>query len=280
MSDPWLKFYPTDWRSDPALKMCSLAARGLWIEMIALMHEAVPYGHLLVSGRSPTDAQLAVLAGAPSDQITDLIGELESAGVFSRTREGVIYSRKMTRTAKKAAIARKNGKKGGNPALCKGDDNPAPDNQTPTDVDKPQKPEARSQIREGDAYASPCAAGPKAPSFDDFWSAWPLAKVGKDAARKAFGRLSPQQRTSATAQAPGWCGAWHAANPRLNDIHPSTYLNNKRWEDETQPTFTLIPGGSRDQSPQHNHQLSRADATSLGFDVVARTRRASSEPLF
>lgn len=41
MSDPWLKFYPTDWRSDPALKMCSLAARGLWIEMIALMHEAV-----------------------------------------------------------------------------------------------------------------------------------------------------------------------------------------------------------------------------------------------
>ena len=34
------------------------------------------------------------------------------------------------------------------------------------------------------------------------------------------------------------------------------------------------------QSPQHNRQLSRADATSLGFDVVARTRRASSEPLF
>ena len=30
------------------------------------------------------------------------------------------------------------------------------------------------------------------------------------------------------------------------------------------------------QPAQHNHQLSRADATSLGFDVVARTRRASS----
>lgn len=90
-----MKFYPTDWRSDPALRMCRLAARGLWIEMIALMHEAVPYGYLLVSGRSPTDAQLAVLAGATPDQIPELIGELDAAGVFSRTREGVIFSPEM-----------------------------------------------------------------------------------------------------------------------------------------------------------------------------------------
>ena len=148
MADPWLKFYPTDWRSDPALRMCSLAARGLWIEMIAVMHEAVPYGHLLVSGRSPTDAQLAVLAGAPSDQITDMLGELDAAGVFSRTREGVIYSRKMTRTAKKAAIAKKNGKNGGNPALCKERGNSPSDNQSLKAEDKPQKPEARYQKEE------------------------------------------------------------------------------------------------------------------------------------
>lgn len=44
----------------------------------------------------------------------------------------------------------------------------------------------------------------------------------------------------------------------------------------------LVEGNydNRPQSPQHNRQLSRADATSLGFDVVARTRRASSENLF
>ena len=47
--------------------------------------------------------------------------------------------------------------------------------------------------------------------------------------------------------------------------------------------FTKLMEGNYDnrpQSPQHNRQLSRADATSLGFDVVARTRRASSENLF
>lgn len=98
--------------------------------------------------------------------------------------------------------------------------------------------------KKGDASASPCADRPKAPSFDDFWSSWPLSKVGKDSARKAFGRLSPQQRIGATAHAAEWCGSWRAANPRLNDIHPSTYLNNKRWEDEAPSA-----GGQNVQSP-------------------------------
>jgi len=48
--NPWMKFYPADWRSDPMLRLCSLAARGLWAEMICLMHEAEPYGSLLVNG--------------------------------------------------------------------------------------------------------------------------------------------------------------------------------------------------------------------------------------
>lgn len=146
MSDPWFKFFPTDWRADPSLRMCSLAARGLWIEMIGLMHEAVPYGHLLMAGNSPTDSQLALLAGAPSDQIPDLIGELEAAGVFSRTTKGVIYSRRMARTYKKVAIARKNGKTGGNPTLRKVTKNGLSDNQKAEGGVNPQKLETRNQI--------------------------------------------------------------------------------------------------------------------------------------
>ena len=30
---PWLKFYPSDWRADIALRVCSIAARGLYFEM-------------------------------------------------------------------------------------------------------------------------------------------------------------------------------------------------------------------------------------------------------
>jgi len=141
MADPWFKFYPSDWRNDPALKMCSMAARGLWIELICLMHQATPYGHLLVNGQAPTDAQIAVLVGAPSDQIAALLGELESAGIFSRTRNGIIYSRKLTRMSKKAATARNNGRKGGNPSLSNERQNAPSDNQKVKGWDKPQRPE-------------------------------------------------------------------------------------------------------------------------------------------
>lgn len=109
---PWDKWYFGDWQSDPKVGMCSLAARGLWVEMLAIMHFANPRGHLLVNGQVPTDAQLAALARAPADQIPTLVDELESAGVFSRTRAGVIYSRRMTKKEKHRKDGAKSAKEG------------------------------------------------------------------------------------------------------------------------------------------------------------------------
>lgn len=110
---PWMKFYPADWRSDPMLRLCSIAARGLWIEMICLMHEADPYGHLLINKKAPSDTQIGALTGVDPSTVRTLISELEEAGVFSRNRAGVIYSRRMVADEKKAEQARKVGKLGG-----------------------------------------------------------------------------------------------------------------------------------------------------------------------
>jgi hypothetical protein len=87
------------------------------MEMLCIMSESQPRGYLLVADNAPTDAQLAVLVGAPTDHLADLIAELERAGVFSRTRKGAIYSRRMTDDEKRASKARSVGKSGGNPAL-------------------------------------------------------------------------------------------------------------------------------------------------------------------
>lgn len=159
--NPWMKFYPLDWRGDPKLRMCSMAARGLWIEILALMHEASPYGHLLINGKSPTDAQVAVLAGAPSDQVTGLLSELEAAGVFSRTKDSVVYSRRMIRDEKKSAVARKNGGRGGNPTLSKDNGIPASDNQKDILKDKPQKLEARYQNEKSNDFSRRASAQKK-----------------------------------------------------------------------------------------------------------------------
>lgn len=107
-TDPWFKFYPSDWRGESSLRAVSMAARGLWIEMLCLMHESEPRGHLLLNGRPVTDAQLASLAGVPVDIAQALLGELETAGTFSRTRAGVIYSRRMRKDTSVSAKQRAN----------------------------------------------------------------------------------------------------------------------------------------------------------------------------
>ncbi|WP_120497334.1 helix-turn-helix domain-containing protein [Kiloniella sp. EL199] len=112
---PWFKFFPTDWRADVGLKLCSLAARGLWLEMICIMHEAG--GYLEINGSIVTTSALASLSGSTPQEITALLGELEEAGVFSRDRKGRLYSRRMLRDLKKSSLARSNGRKGGNPSL-------------------------------------------------------------------------------------------------------------------------------------------------------------------
>lgn len=154
-TQPWMKFYPQDWRADEKLRLCSLSARGLWIEMLAIMHRSERYGHLLVGGRVPTDAQLAVQVGALPDEVSAMLAELEDAGVFSRAAGGAIYSRRMTRDQRKAEKARKNGKKGGNPTLCNKTGKPA-SVKLPDKVGvKAQTPEARGQR---EANASPRAS--------------------------------------------------------------------------------------------------------------------------
>lgn len=113
MKRPWDQFYYSDWRSDPALRMCSLAARGLWLELLALMHEAEPRGQLLIKGVEPTLPQLSSLVGATVEEVTDLLAELETNQVFSRKKNGVIYSRRMERKTELSRKRAEAGSKGG-----------------------------------------------------------------------------------------------------------------------------------------------------------------------
>ena len=168
MPNPWFKFYPANWRSDPALMLCSMQARGVWMGMLCLMHEAKPVGQLLVKGASPEPAQLAILLGTDEATIVSSLAELERHEVFSRTRKGVIYSRKMVKDAKRARNAKENGSKGGNPSLAKDKANPASDNQQ----DNPKKKEARGKSKEVEEHYSdvvppdPPARQPQPPQHD------------------------------------------------------------------------------------------------------------------
>ncbi len=116
---PWFKFYPADWRAEPALRMVSMEARGLWIECMCLMHEAEPYGHLRVRNVVMDEQRLALMCGTSEQNVRACLHELERAGVLSRTRDGVIYCRRMVRDEAKRSRAQANGNRGGDPDLVR-----------------------------------------------------------------------------------------------------------------------------------------------------------------
>jgi hypothetical protein len=79
------------------LRQSSIGARGLWIEMMTLMHEGEPYGHLTVQGRPIDLPMLARLCGETPTILRKLLKELSENEVFSTTECGVIFSRRMVK---------------------------------------------------------------------------------------------------------------------------------------------------------------------------------------
>ena len=137
MKLPWIKFYASDWLSDEAVRSCSIEARGLWIDMLALMAKSETHGHLLIGGRPATSEQIARIVGLTPQKTTELMDELCAAGVFSFQKD-VIISRRMVkdeRTRKSDADRQMRFRNGNVTAMSRSCHAPVTG----------QKPEARSQ---------------------------------------------------------------------------------------------------------------------------------------
>lgn len=155
---PAFQFYPGDWRKDVELRACSLAARGLWIDLMCVAHECEPYGHLMLNGKPMTLAKIAGQIGVPASQVKKLLDELLENGVARKTPQGVIYSKRMVDDERLRAIRAEGGKagaehgvkggshgvKGGRPSIVKGgletplqqDQNPPPSSSSASSTSK------------------------------------------------------------------------------------------------------------------------------------------------
>lgn len=219
MSVPWLKFYPSDWRADPALRTCSIAARGLWVELLCVMHEAEPYGSLRVNGTPVSERKIAGLAGVSIDEAVSLLNELEEAGVFSRDEAGAIFSRRMQRDKAKADADKANGKRGGNPKITDGVNPPV------KGEDKAQRPETRDQMEEASASS-------KARTSDEFeiWYRLYPHKVQRGTAERAF--AAARKIASLDELMAGLRNYLRSKPADCAWRNPATWLNGKGWLDE------------------------------------------------
>ena len=110
---PAIMFYTGDWMKDPAVRALRLSERGLWIDMLCIMYESQDRGYLsLANGCPVTNEQLARMVGGQLEHIEECLHNMEATGVFSRTKDGVLFSRRMVADEKLRQSKSDAGKKG------------------------------------------------------------------------------------------------------------------------------------------------------------------------
>ena len=162
MARPWFKLDATDWLGDLKLRDISPAARGVWIDILCLMHQSEERGVLITNGE-PWDFNKVVKRVANGSRACrQACRELVAKEVMSVRQDGAFFSKRMVNDEKQMQTDKDNGAKGGNPELSKGV-NPPDKARTkskeqrinnpivPFEIPDALKP-AEAQIREWIAY--------------------------------------------------------------------------------------------------------------------------------
>jgi hypothetical protein len=238
MRQRWGKWFWDDWENDPALKLCSAAAQGLWMRMLCIAAKHDPVGYVAIGGKPVTVEELVSITGFAMQEVNDGLVDLESHGVFSRDRYKRIYSRRMVRDHKKAVVAQQNGKLGGAPSHFKQKE--ISSSATPpsrviharsdsASDSKTLKKEKGGVGEKGNGITPHPKRGSR---FDRFWRAYPH-KVGKRVAEQAFGKAL--RRASLDEILAGLERYKATKPPERNWCNPLTFLNEDRWLDEPGP---------------------------------------------
>ena len=117
---PAFQFYPADWRKDPGVQSLDYETRGIWWEIICLLHESDERGVLLLNGQPMPEDALCRLLGLDNQKLQSALSILLTYGVAKRREDGAIFNSRMVKDESLRKSARENGHQGGNPAL-KGD---------------------------------------------------------------------------------------------------------------------------------------------------------------
>jgi len=202
---------------------------------------------------------MALFDYAENGQAPDLTGATAMAFSFIQDQ--------MKRDANKYAAVcernRKNGAKGGRPPKAtKSENNPEKPKITERLSEKPKKPDNDYEYEYEYEYNNdnditpplPPAGDSVTPSlniqekrFNEFWLVYPK-KVGKAAAQKAWLKLKPNTKLHEQIKEAIQCQIegeqWKRENGRFIP-NPTTWLNQRRWEDETSTPQPSTPDNGK-----------------------------------
>lgn len=216
--DPAVLFYTSDFLI--GVSDMPFLERGYYITLLCLQHQK---GHL-------SEETICFSLGLRSVIEIPIVMQK-----FKRDEEGKFYQRRMEEESEKRAkyseSRKNNGKKGGRPAKKDikhmGNHMGNENEDINRDINIPQ------EETKGNEETIATRAKMTDKDFDIFWSSYPR-KVGKQDAKKAFRKIKPDLLSTILAAIVSQCKTEQWMTDNGNYIpYPSTWLNGKRWEDET-----------------------------------------------
>jgi hypothetical protein len=109
---PHIQFYIGDWRKDVGVQSLSYHYRGIWLELLMLMHCSEQRGRLVLNAKPMSDPSISRLLGLTQQEGANAIQVLLESAVASRDSEGALICRRMVKEEEIKAVRRKAGSKG------------------------------------------------------------------------------------------------------------------------------------------------------------------------
>ena len=268
---PAIQFYPGDWRKDVGVQSLSFHDRGVWFEMLMLMHESEQRGLLILNSQPMNDDAVARLLGLNKQTLVKTLDRLLSSGVASRDEQtGALMCRRMVRDEHVRCVRTEAGKQGGNPNLVKQKTPDAPIlvNHTANQIPTPSSSSSLSTTTPKQKLRTlPQNA------LERVYAAYPR-KVGKGAAIKAIKktllRIAPDRDV-------GWLEARvlrFAAQCEFSDAqyvpHPATWFNQERYDDPEDANGIDRPGQDQTSNPSDGDDEGGEDRSGL-FEALYGT---------
>lgn len=244
----WLRLYVETPR-DQKVRRLAPEHRWLWIVLLCMAKQSPEPGKLLIGPSPATVEDIADEAKLPADVVREGLDAIERLGMIDRQGEVVIvtawdkrqYASDLStdRTRRWRMRRRADATDSGANVVTspKRSRNvlgnvPETDQNTDTDTEIPPLPPQGGGAR---AHLSE--------SFETFWRAYPR-KVSKQEASRAWFKLAPDaalcSRIMAALERHRQSRQWIEDGGRFIP-HASTWLNQRRWEDEPEPARPANP---------------------------------------
>jgi len=240
---PAFQFYPGDWRRDTQVQMASMETRGVWIEMLCCMWDALERGKL-----TGTIDQLVRLLRCSENELVRSLKEIEALQIGDVTlcnNQVTVINRRMYRENQRLLKIReqtrkrvqkyRNAKK---QMACNAKITlPSSSSISYSKNNPPISPLKKSKkpAREKGYVCAFC----KSAGFDIFYKAYPR-KRGKAAARKSWDKikLTPELyiKIIDALKIQTASRDWKKDNGQFIP-YPATWLNQQRWEDEVKEHY-------------------------------------------